>query len=159
MNTEIFKDIPGLEGRYSVSNRGRVYSRISKKFLKPKVHRNGYLHLILYRPDGTWKDEYIHRLVAKVFCEKKEGCNVVNHLDGDKQNNNASNLEWTTNIENVIHGFIHSLGECESSKRINVYKNGVFIGTLDGTGWSFENEAELHPEQSEEVMVSDEDTA
>lgn len=152
MTEEIFKDVERYEGRYAVSNYGRVYSRISKKFLKPKVHRDGYLHLILYRPDGTWKDEYIHRLVAEAFCEKKEGCNVVNHLDSNKSNNNASNLEWCTQKENMIHAWIHKPAEDANSQRINVYKDGVYIGTFEGTGWSFENETELHPEQSEEVI-------
>lgn len=145
MSTEICKDIPGFEGRYSISNKGRVYSRISKKFLKPKIHRDGYLHIILYRPDGTWKDEYIHRLVAEAFCDKEEGCNVVNHLDSNRKNNDAGNLQWTDPKGNTQHALMYGnrrknvmFAEYVNSKDINVYKNGVYIGTFTGTGWSFE---------------------
>lgn len=49
--------------------------------------------------------ERVHRLVALYFCEKHEGCNVVNHIDSDKTNNHASNLEWTTISGNTKHCF------------------------------------------------------
>ena len=45
----------------------------------------------------------MHRLVALAFCEKPKGCDVVNHLDGSRNNNHASNLEWTTCGDNTRH--------------------------------------------------------
>lgn len=155
MNTEVFKDISGYEGRYAVSNYGRVYSRISEKFLKQVMDKDGYFYVKLYSTDGKQKHEKIHRLVAAAFCKKKEGCDIVNHLDSDRRNNRASNLEWTDPKGNIQHSIefgyrnlFVSFAREVNSKTIAIYKNGVFIGTLDGTGWSFE-----------EVTVSDEDTA
>lgn len=55
--------------------------------------------------DKVKKYRSVHRLVAEAFCEKKEGCNVVNHLDSNVKNNHASNLEWTTYTGNAIHAF------------------------------------------------------
>lgn len=49
------------------------------------------------------KNYYVHRLVAEAFCERPEGATVVNHLDGDRHNNEASNLEWTTHKGNCAH--------------------------------------------------------
>ena len=45
----------------------------------------------------------VHRLVAMMFLRKKKGCNIVNHIDGNKLNNNADNLEWTTRSGNAQH--------------------------------------------------------
>jgi hypothetical protein len=55
-----------------------------------------------YRRVGRF---YVHRLVAEAFCEKREGCNIVNHLNGIKSDNRAINLEWTTYDGNNKHAF------------------------------------------------------
>lgn len=46
----------------------------------------------------------LHRMVAEVWCDKRDGCNQVNHIDGDKGNNSAENLEWVTASENMQKG-------------------------------------------------------
>ena len=48
-------------------------------------------------------DLYVHRLVADAFCEHPDGCNVVNHIDFNMQNNRFDNLEWVTQRSNVLH--------------------------------------------------------
>ena len=101
MNEE-WKPIAGLEGLYEVSNLGRVKSIRSNKIMTPRMLRIGYARVTLPLKTGR-RDCYIHRLVAEAFCFKPEGCNVVNHIDFDKRNNKASNLEWTTQKENVFH--------------------------------------------------------
>ena len=109
---EIWKDIKGYEGLYQVSNEGRVkaLSRVVKsrwgtpKPLKEKEIREivdslGYSRLSLSK-DGNVKTHKIHRLVAEAFLV---GEGQINHIDGNKQNNHVSNLEFCTQRENNIH--------------------------------------------------------
>ena len=97
---EIFKDVEGYEGIYTISNYGRLFN--TKKELKPYLLNNGYYSCILCK-DGNRKNKTIHQLVAKHFVEGyKEGL-VVNHKDLNKTNNHYSNLEWITPKENSIH--------------------------------------------------------
>ena len=84
--------------RYEVSNLGRMRHARWKKVLKTQKNRNGYLGLVT-------KQGYIypHKQVALAFCPGwKEGLQV-NHKDGNKHNNRATNLEWVTASENVRH--------------------------------------------------------
>ena len=116
---EVWKDIPGYEIYYQVSNLGRVRSkdrlvdrgRTGTELRKGKILKQiacetgtGGVYYRVYLYDGTGrKTGRIHRLVAESFCDKKHGCNVVNHLDGDSTNNKAENLEWTTPQGNARH--------------------------------------------------------
>lgn len=92
---EIWKDIKGYEGFYKISNLGNIKSMRQGKILKPQDNSRGYLRIHL-KSDNTEKVFFVHRLVAEHFIEKKEGNNIVNHLDCNPHNNNAENLEWTT---------------------------------------------------------------
>lgn len=117
---EIWKDIPGFEGEYEVSNCGRVktksrplryvhavtreeHVRISEERLL-LIYINGanYKFVQLYKNKKS-KNYTIHSLVAMTFLEKKEGDECVNHIDGNKHNNRVDNLEWCTNAYNHEH--------------------------------------------------------
>lgn len=120
MKTEIWKDVPEFVGYYQVSNFGRVrrianYSNQNSsweltkpKILKCRKHTNGYLR-VMFSVNGKHYDRYVHRLVAEVFVENKYGYCEVNHLDGDKTNNNADNLEWCTRSQNNKHAYFTGL--------------------------------------------------
>jgi hypothetical protein len=105
INEEIFP-IKNAEG-YFVSKSGNVYSnkkhKKSKKILKlkPMKNKHGYLVIDL-RPVGQGMKQ-IHRIVAETFIPKTN--ETVNHIDGDKLNNNVSNLEWLSFYENQLHHF------------------------------------------------------
>ena len=99
---EIWKDIIGYDGLYMISNMGNIYSNITHKQMKPRRDRDGYLLVNLHSPSGKSRTEKVHRLVALHFCEKKDGCTEVNHIDCDRTNNNASNLEWVSHRENIM---------------------------------------------------------
>lgn len=119
---EIWKDIQGFEKFYEVSNLGRVRSktryitlmRNGKEVVMPKyskvlktIDRKGYKTVFLYDTDTTPSHrltESVHRLVAKAFCPRREGCNEVNHINEDKADNRAENLEWVSHVENSNHG-------------------------------------------------------
>lgn len=108
---EIWKDIKGFEGRYRISNTGKVYSMPRSgsgghkgMYLKPKPHSAGYRYVSL-KCNGREKGKSIHRLVAEHFIPNPASKPQVNHKDGDKTNNHVSNLEWCTMSENIKHSF------------------------------------------------------
>ena len=83
---------------YSVSNDGNVRNDRTGRILTPVKTKNGYLRVGLDK-----KLCRIHRLVAKNFLENPNGLQQINHIDGNKENNKAENLEWCTASQNIIH--------------------------------------------------------
>lgn len=114
---EIWKPVSGYEGLYEVSNTGKIRSiermtvvgrRGSGRELRQYLTPYGYLEVSLSNK-GKVSHKKVHRLVTDAFCEKLDGQDEVNHIDGDKQNNYASNLEWCTRRENTIHAYRNGL--------------------------------------------------
>lgn len=99
-SNEVWKDIAGYEGLYQVSNLGRVKRDGRIKTLS--VDRGGYLYVWLSK-HSKMKCLKVHRLVADAFIENPNGKRTVNHIDGNKKNNQVDNLEWATHSENIIH--------------------------------------------------------
>lgn len=101
---EIFKDIPGYEGMYQVSNQGRVKSlKLNKERILKLVDNRGYLQVMLYN-EGKFKAIKVHQLVAMAFLNHTpNGYNglIVDHQDNNKLNNNLSNLQLVTNRYNA----------------------------------------------------------
>ena len=102
-----WKAVPGYEGKYEVSDKGEVRSLNYRgtgqaKVLKPITSGKGYLMVGLCK-DGRMQWEKIHRLVASLFIPNPDNKPQVNHRDGVKTNNLASNLEWVTGGENLAH--------------------------------------------------------
>jgi len=98
---EEFRDIPGYPG-YQISNCGNVFSRKLKRVIEAPNDEDGYKRIKLWKQMIS-KHYRIHRLVATAFIPNPEDKPQVNHKDGDKTNNNISNLEWVTNQENITH--------------------------------------------------------
>ena len=137
---EIWKEVPGYEGLYEVSNLGRVKSckktvirsngrKISfpEKIMKPSVNHKGYL-IIDLRKNGKRSGGFVHRLVGKDFIDNPFNKEQINHKNGNKEDNCVQNLEWVTNQENMAHAY-KSLGRTnkaasESRKRIVEQLNG-----------------------------------
>ena len=99
MNTT--KPIDGFLG-YHITTSGKVYSERTQKMLKPWLMKIGY-RMVALRRDGQTFHNYVHRLVAQAFIDKPAGQVEVNHIDGDRQNNHQSNLEWVTRSENNLN--------------------------------------------------------
>ena len=107
---EVWKPAPGYVGRYEVSSYGRVRSlmmqwgklRQEPLVLKPAPNRWGYLHVVLCR-NGKMKNSRVHKLVAVAFLGQCPDGMEVNHVDGDKKNNELENLEYMTHQENMDH--------------------------------------------------------
>lgn len=106
MTTEQWRDIPGYEGLYEVSDHGRVRSMHGRRgsavhMLNPG-RTNGYLMVGLCKNKNKWQVT-VHRLVMLAFVGESNGL-FTNHKDGNRSNNHLSNLEYVTNVENLRHG-------------------------------------------------------
>jgi len=103
---EVWKDIEGYEGLYQISNKGRVKSFHfgKEKFLKPYLRTDGYL-MVCLQVDKIKAHFTVHRLVAMAFIPNPKNLPVINHIDGNKQNNCVKNLDWTTYSENEKHAY------------------------------------------------------
>lgn len=111
-DNETWKPIPEYGGRYEVSNFGRVKSNYifvrTTKVIRERIFvgniTKGYRHVLLSSEHGLKKKNLkVHRLVSKAFISNPTNKPIVNHKDGNKLNNNVSNLEWCTHIENCNH--------------------------------------------------------
>lgn len=106
--SEIWKPVIGYEGKYEVSNFGRVKSyaqdTVHGKIKDGHLTHKGYKHILLYDGNGNKKWFPIHRLVASAFIPNPHGFPQVNHKDEVKTNNHVENLEWCTNEYNINYG-------------------------------------------------------
>ena len=101
---------------YEISNLGRVRNKTTKKILKGRLSKSGYLQVsVKLNETQKFSNRYIHRLVAIYWIENPENKREVNHIDGDKENNVIENLEWVTSSENQKHR--HKLGNNKTSQR------------------------------------------
>ena len=148
--SEVWRDINGYEGYYQVSSEGRVKSLertfidkigreryVKECILKPGADRGGYLRVGLC--DGEKRKTLkVHRLVCQAFHENPDNKPQVNHINEDKTDNRASNLEWATARENSNFGTRNErLGKAQS-KSVGQY-------TLDGDlvkAWQSVNEVQ-----------------
>ena len=109
---EEWRDIKGYEGKYQISDLGRIKSlnyrgnTNQEHILKLKEARNGYNQVQLYK-NGKGVFYLIHRLVAQAFIPNPDNLPIVNHKDENKENNNVDNLEWCTYEYNNNYGTIN----------------------------------------------------
>lgn len=101
---------------YGIALTGKLYSHKTQKFLKLRCSKNKYLYTVITH-NGIRKTVKSHRLVALAFIPNPENKPQVNHIDGDKQNNHVSNLEWCTASENGLHAFRHNLNKISEKCR------------------------------------------
>lgn len=103
-NHEVWKPAPGFEDNYEVSNFGRIRNSATKKVLVVTPNKKGYVVARLSVHNVKYSIK-MHRAVAIAFIPNPNRKPQVNHIDGNKSNNNVGNLEWATNGENQKHAF------------------------------------------------------
>lgn len=99
----MWAEIPEVEG-YEASHKGEIRNKKTGKILHQFLGKDGYLRIQI-----AGKTRLVHRIIADTYLRKIDEKNFVNHMDGDKQNNNVGNLEWVTRSENMVHAYTHGL--------------------------------------------------
>lgn len=116
---EIWKDLKGFEDKFKISSTGIIVNKYNNTKVKTRISKDGYVYVGLYYNKKS-HIKTVHRLVAKAFIPKDNNNNLeVNHIDGNKLNNNINNLEWITHKENIKHAWENKLFEPvrEASRR------------------------------------------
>lgn len=119
---EIWEDVKRFEDRYKISNLGNIKSLPNKwyfsnggyreskgKILKKRIGNTGYYYVCIRDKNKCIKKVNIHRIVAEAFIKNSNNKPFVNHIDGNKLNNNVNNLEWVTMQENFDHAVKNNL--------------------------------------------------
>lgn len=131
MNTikEVWVDVRGFEGIYQISNHGNLKSFKGKpegRILSNK-NKTGWYFSATLKHNEKFKSVKVHRLIAEHFLDANDTNLVVNHKDGNKQNNHVFNLEWVTPSENVRHAM--KLNP-QMTKQMNYYNQFVRPKTI-----------------------------
>lgn len=139
-----FKEIPGYT-EYLIDKEGRVFSKKYHKLMETTINRDGYVTLSLIGDDGKRKTKKMHHLLLATFkpeeyarVTKHSGINefygvryVVNHIDGNKQNNDLSNLEVITQSENIYHAVRNNLITTTKKVSIKFHNEGGIVRSFD----------------------------
>ena len=115
----------GVKCKYQVSNLGNVRSINKKgviKLIKPVLFGSEYMGVRLPK-NKIIHSVYIHRLVALYFVKNPSNKNQVNHIDGNKKNNIASNLSWSTAKENINHSYLKGTSKTGENRHLTKYTN------------------------------------
>lgn len=162
---EIWKDVPGYEGYYQVSNIGNVKSldrvvshkrynkeHVSEKILSPKKH-GGYLSVRLCG-DGKRKLFLVHRVVMLAFVGNPSKEQIdINHKNSNKKDNRLINLEYCTRSENIKHSYLngtHPSGEDHhNSKFTNKERKEIYL--LKQKGYTLKQIINIFPASSSTI--------
>lgn len=135
MIEEIWKPIEGTDGGYEVSNLGRVrsmkmYRGATGRIMPHTKQHHGY-HAVMFHINGKAQCRKVHRLVAEAFIPNPNKLTDVNHKDGNKDNNQVSNLEWVTPDENKRRA--KAMGLLKPRKLTDEEKNKIKERAKSGT--------------------------
>lgn len=125
----MFKFIPGFEN-IMVDKNGRIYNKKTGNFLKVSVGTNGYLQFKT-KEHGIVKRISVHRAVALCFCKGYKDGKVVDHIDGNKMNNNYKNLRWVSQKQNIRYGYERRNDTSfRNFKIVDLFYDGKYISSF-----------------------------
>lgn len=144
------KEIEGYRGKYIITSTGKVFNNWTGQQLKSRLN-HGYPHIGLRVFDGkvsVQKLFKVHRLVATYFIDNPDNLPVVNHKDGNKENNNVDNLEWVSYSDNNNHAVKTNLRKSIWTKELAT----VAINLIENYRWSSNEVAELLDKSKSAVL-------
>ena len=101
---EMWRPVPKMEDRFEISSHGRLRNKNTLNIRSPQTSGSGYMYFMLYDPTTkTRRKKYLHRMIAQQFVPNPYKFHEVNHIDGNKHNNNIENLEWVNTALNAQH--------------------------------------------------------
>jgi len=135
-NAEYWRAIDGFPA-YEVSTDGRVRTIKTGRMRKLQVLPNEYIHVGLQK-DKKDSKHYVHILVATAFCNKDEGCNIVDHINQNRADNNYENLRWTTSSGNNRNR-TKAKNNSSGTSGVRYDKNGYWVAN-----WCDQNMKQQH---------------
>lgn len=123
---EIWKNVSFLDDKYEVSNHGRIRNAKTKRLLKLSPSKRGYL-VFSCHIKGKHKLVNVHKCVAMEFIPNPDNLPQINHIDGNKTNPDATNLEWVTAQQNLSHARKTGLRVSDGDKPVLQIKEGEII--------------------------------
>lgn len=114
---------------YQASNYGRIRNARTGRILKTTINQNGY-ECVTLRKNNMQYVRRVHRLVADAFYDGDHSDLDVNHIDGNKLNNNLSNLEFCTRAENIQHAFRTGLKKPSRQIKIRIVETGEVFDSI-----------------------------
>lgn len=137
MTKERWKEIPGYEGRYQVSDHGHIRSLLhnkrSGKFLRQRLNGGGYAIVIISNRRRR-ETKYVHRVVVETFIGPIAVNLEVNHKDGNKQNNHLGNLQVVTPSENQKHAYRNGLNKAHAKPVLQLDSDGRELARFPDAG-------------------------
>lgn len=136
LKSEDWRDIPGYEGHYQISDLGRIKSLqrwdslgriVKERFLNQRKEKNGYIRIYLYDGGGmkTRQRYLVHRLIAQIFIGPCPKGYQVNHKNSCRYDNRAGNLEYVIHAENIRLGKLAKLSKEDVRKIRKLLNHGI----------------------------------
>ena len=114
---------------YEITANGDVINKLSGRHVKPQINGKGYLRVSI-----GGRLLFVHRLVAEKYVPNPDHKPQVNHMDGNKLNNHADNLEWVTNLQNRRHAIkegLHRTGSKLTESQVDFIRSHLKLSSSE----------------------------